>query len=275
MFFKIVGLLVLVVVASAGQEGTKKRRRGSMEGKLIAGKLARHSRAEKAESHADKQIHRLDQGGRFDNPRTVTVTKHAMPSPSSRPVSIMRAVWKEAQYCPVGTFVFGYIQLQKNGLARIEARCGEPNMACDRSTTPACRWIISGMEAGLGNQPYWQEYCPPNGGKFMTGIQVYFCWKYGAVRMRGICDVPNWESTTAGKRGEEKPVEIMLGDQPKAAEKALYAWEEGAILRCPAGTAVCGLNTKVDDNPAFFQTDTGINEIKIKCCPFPAGDWKQ
>ena len=30
-----------------------------MEGKLIAGKLARHSRAEKAESHADKQIHRV------------------------------------------------------------------------------------------------------------------------------------------------------------------------------------------------------------------------
>jgi len=267
MFFKIVGLLVLVVVATAGQEGTKKRRRGSMEGKLIAGKLAKHSSVKKAESDANKEIHRV-----ADTPRTVTDTKHAWPS--SPAVSFLRAAWKEAQYCSAGTFIFGYIQFQDgNGLVRIEARCGEPNMACDNVTPSTCPWITSGKD-----QPYGvtgiQEYCPPNGGKFITGIQVYFCMNCGALRMRGICEVPNWNSTTAGKSGEQKPAEIILG---KAGKNGLFTfrYEAGEKLKCPAGTAVCGLNTKVARNDGIFQIHTGINEIKVMCCPFPAGDWKQ
>jgi len=272
MFFKIVGLLVLVVVASAGQEGTKRRRRGSLEGKLTAGKLARHSRAKKAESNADKQIHRV-----ADAPRTVTETKHAVPS--SPPVSAQRnhnIAWKEAQYCSAGTFVFGDIQsLGGRGLAQIEAKCGDPNTDCDDVNPSTCQWITSGMD-----QPKWdnavQEYCPPNSGKFITGIQVYFGWRYGALKMRGICEVPNWESTTAGKRGDPKPAEIMLGEQPDIPDVepglgtglAIENWEAGEKLKCPAGTAVCGLNTQVDETDSIFGT--GINEIKVECCPFPA-----
>jgi len=285
MFFKIVGLLVLVVVASASPEKTKNRRRSSMEGKLIAGKLARHARAEKTESDADQEIHRV-----ADTPRAYTASRYAVPSLPA--VSAGTSTWKTAEFCPAGTFVYGYSQLQNHplwdgkGLVRIEFRCGEPNMACDSVTPATCPWIQSGLSTASENGPHWMGTCPPNKGMFMTGIQAYFCPSRGALTMKGICEVPNWQ------RGEPKPAEIVIGEQPDEPEfneepdslsglipidypVLTRNWEAGKKVRCPAGTAVCGLNTKVDEIESGATDDTGINLIQIMCCPFPAGDGKQ
>ena len=101
----------------------------------------------------------------------------------------------------------------------------------------------------------------------ITGIQVYFAGGRGALRMRVVCEVP-------GGSGEE----VIKGLKPQEPEfkavgkrgsgRRTQVWEEGAKLKCPAGTAVCGLDTKVDTSEWGWTDDTGINEIKIFCCDF-------
>ena len=45
-------------------------------------------------------------------------------------------------------------------------------------------------------------------------------------------------------------------------------WEMGGDLLCNYGHAVCGVNTKVEEDGPMTD-GSGVNEVKIMCCPFP------
>lgn len=131
------------------------------------------------------------------------------------------------------------------------------------------RWIESGTEK-YGNKKLETLACPDIL-QFVTGIQVVFGGPhYGALKINLICDVPNWAETRLGRLGYDKPRAEMVGDFEISLTQLGYrerSITKGPQLYCPTGAVVCGLNTKVQ-KAGWWTDDTGINEVKVMCCPF-------
>lgn len=277
MFLRIVILFFLVILISAARERMKKEKRGDNEGELsfmsIAGKLSRfnnltkHSRAEKSELVMDKRIHRVA------NPSASNVTiLHVTPSNPND--SDKRAKWQGWQICPLATRVRTFTQwlnhpfLDDQGLTNIRFSCEMPGM------TNQYRLIESGTEHDGNNKlkplacPYIQ-WSTHNIQRWATGIQVVFGGpSLGALKMNLICDVPNWADTPPGQIGHAKPRPINLGFVKNSLDDLGYDLKsERRELNCPVGAAICGLNTKVRKANGWTD-DTGINEVKVMCCPF-------
>jgi len=257
MLLRIVGPFVLVVVASMGVKQhyhpPTERKRGSMEGKLIAGNLqhqvfTRHYRANMAQAAGVPY-------------RCVNTTVHAEPSGSFR-LTNWAADWQQPKFCHEGEFVRSATMYDQwsyhddEGLAFIKFHCGKAGGGCT-FVSSGCANLLAGRG---GN--YYADYqvCSPlwdplQGKSFITGIQVYFTRNRGIVKMQTICEKP------MGSGHEE-----VHGPEPQ--ERASN-WQAGKKQMCPPGTAVCGLNTKVDYQ-YDLQDDTGINEVMIYCCNYPS-----
>ena len=85
--------------------------------------------------------------------------------------------------------------------------------------------------------------------------------------------MPNWETTPEAPRNETKP---KWGLMAQSLDTFFYAshgeeqgWEVGPELKCAAGSAVCGVNTKQEHDGPFTE-GSGVNEIEIVCGPFPS-----
>ena len=208
-----------------------------------------------------------------------------------QPYSASTAVWQAPVLCPNDEFVRSYTLREKKGsdgfgLTQILFRCKKSNGICESGE---CLAKVIGMDE-QGNTESASGICP-NGditkgtGDFMTGIQVYFARNRGALLMRGICKENPGEAGGETKLGappsepefsedtdDETPLDSLFDMSfPEVTETPTQVrnWEAGGELKCPTGSAVCGFRTKVDDEAGLIQDDTGINEIKIVCCPFP------
>ena len=107
--------------------------------------------------------------------------------------------------------------------------------------------------------------------QFVVGFKALFFKFYGAVRLELLCDVPDWDATPEGRNGEDAPAPMRFSTTLQALHWPDF--REAPILRCPEGEAVCGLNTKVPGAPSRAygpgRVRTGINDVQLKCCPFP------
>jgi len=270
MFFKFVILFFLVIFTSAAQERTKKQKRGTngnevrLSFKSIAensqySNLTRHSRAEKSELVKEERTHR----GANPSAGKVTILHAAPANPKD---SDKRAKWQGWQRCPRGFRVRAYRLRQESdafddqGLTKIDFKCVKPEDG------KRARWIESGR--AYHRDLEWEPVTCPHAQQFVTGIQGVFGGPhYGALKINVVCDVPSCARFRYGK----KPRRFLVGDHEVPIHHVYSQRERGPELRCPAGAVVCGLNTKFQKrNPwtAPFTDDTGINEIKVMCCPF-------
>ena len=91
----------------------------------------------------------------------------------------------------------------------------------------------------------------------------------GALQVRPICNVVNWDGTPEAKAGGNMPPKIVMNDslppyKYSARDMRSFGWEISPEFLCSEGRAICGF--AVSDG----SISSGINEIKILCCPFPA-----
>lgn len=223
--------------------------------------------------------------------RTIVSEPHAQPANPAH--SFAGASWGSRSLCPGNSFARSIHEFQDwdvlpkdhHGLTQVKLYCRVPYQRnCDSAT---CKWIRSGESniGILGLSDYGDidkgiKTCPHER-QFLTGIQPTFGGvDYGVFRMRGICDVPNWETTPEAKKGDAKPAVHKLRDTDDTSHIIIAgpggshdvdSMEVGAEKKCPSGTAICGITTKFDDQD-HTEDDAGITEIKISCCTFPNWD---
>ena len=99
--------------------------------------------------------------------------------------------------------------------------------------------------------------------QFVVGFKAYFYRDNGAARIEFLCDATFW--TNEGRR-DKKPLPLTFGITLSGAQ---HPDQMGtSMLKCPPGQAVCGLNTKVQLGQSWGNSDTGINDIQMMCCPY-------
>jgi len=194
------------------------------------------------------------------------------------------AVWQEYKYCDrnklrMVRFARSYWQwldnthLNQKGLTELEFRCEVPRgtqdcMTDEHKSKHDCILIRNGVYT-TGANKMEEEKCPHNR-QFITGLNATFGGpSLGITSLSIICDVPNWAATPEGKRNEPKPQSVRLQMTiPAFTPQASIdnGWEIGKDYECPEKTAVCGFKTMTVNS----NFGSGINEIMIACCTFPA-----
>jgi len=304
MFYQFMGLFLLVIAASARHIRMKKQGSGW---KLPYENLTRHSRAENVELAMEKEIHRVADPPSTAAPITLNtgpitdywrkVTKMLIAVPSNH----RHGSWTDETWCPGHSYAVGYQEFHDgdlwddHGLTQLKMLCQVPYYEkegeCDDES---CRWIKAGLP-GYGSTDLGAKTCPHKR-QFLTGVQVLFGGKhYGAWKVRGICDVPKWESTPEAIAGEDKPARVILrdpnddipwgteapeptravtqsalggaanGNSNRGRSKKTKRLEVGPELLCKAGSAICNVNTRNDEAGAFEQ-DSGITGLMFECC---------
>jgi len=198
------------------------------------------------------------------------------------------AVWGKKQMCPCKTWVQGFSIWQDDsvtkprGLTKIEFICG---------TQPAHGRSFSRIGSGEARGKHvlqntftiqtkagvrHDSYCAyPRA--FISGVDVYFGGReLGAVELRPYCRMPMWSTSPEKHRGEPHPHDwnqdlhrtlwVFNAENPANEAKGwtrqlLYCGSDPGVR--DINRAVCGLNTK-------YTEESGIIEVRIMCCSFPA-----
>jgi len=194
------------------------------------------------------------------------------------------ATWQPNVFCLGDEWVQGFQTYQddsildKKGITGIYFSCAKeerqpPTLTASGDLRVGGHMIYSGMAVGTKMDPL---FCP-NVKQFVVGLEVTYCGSsYGACDLWLICDVPyDWSKSAEGKRGVAKPAPTKLQHTLDVFKRKVHARNNNWNTRgakCADGYAVQGFSTKYHrvhnlDKP--LTDESGINEIKFFCKPFP------
>jgi hypothetical protein len=179
-------------------------------------------------------------GARSDEVSTITPTNEGSDG-----------VWKTMLYCPFGSYALGYrmrvdeIDTDKSGVNDIELQCYDYNNALQgtinsfnglRGTWYSITMCVS-TNVGACSLTYTYR-------NFMKGVQTKL-----ADQSLGVTGF-------VGQCLNEATIESAGG----MAQGTL-----GTIVSCPAGTAICGIQVKFEDDQGAGD-DSAINNVRASCC---------
>jgi hypothetical protein len=157
--------------------------------------------------------------------------------------------WKELVFCNSGTFVIGYRQRVEDSDPIDDTALNSIEMSCADYDGNDINVINS--HGGFWGDWYEYKNCPnlPSEKNFMSGYKI----------LKGP------ESTGAhGMKGRCLSVEEI--EAPGQFTKEPGNWGSWGV--CSSGTAVCGFQTKMEDQQGtrIWQNDSALNHIRIVCC---------
>jgi len=195
------------------------------------------------------------------------------------------ATWGSLSVCPVNKFARGFIQWQDinetnpHGLTKLAFRCMDYDKnpewyEWDRcNNDQLCPWIESGLEMNRSIELPHTDCQHPR--RYVTGLRVIYGGpNLGVVRIEIFCDVPDWDSTPEGHRGDPKPHWQMRSTNTEfyrvwPGKTGELGWETSEWDVCPIGQAVCGVKTKVEPE-RDEKVGSGITRVMLQCCDFPS-----
>jgi hypothetical protein len=152
--------------------------------------------------------------------------------------------WYPLAMCPNGQWVTG-------GLVRIERSQGGDNDEDDTALNtlhlfcgPAEKW------SGEGFWGDWEDMGRCKNGGHVKGARVRIEPKQGKGDDTGAVDL-----------------ELVCEDDSVLKGSTHHEWGRWrGPLTCPTGTAVCGLETRIEAQQGSDHDDTAMNDVKFTCC---------
>lgn len=168
--------------------------------------------------------------------------------------------WGCADWCPPGSYAYGSnskIEGRQysgddtalNGIKLYCARHSDRNTTVDQVNSSAGPW---GSWQGMGSAACWDAYKP---------IASVALRTEGNQGSGGDDTVVN-----AMKIGCGSGSSAVVNDWPTKAGASVTPWGAwGASARCPAGSSICGIQTRVEANQGGGD-DTTLNGARFFCC---------
>ena len=160
--------------------------------------------------------------------------------------------WQECyDFCPAGTFVYQVSLRSESSSAADDTALNGIALACYNRTNGAYQGYITANWQDFGSWLAWSTSNPYTVANPFVGGQMLI------------------EGPISGDDTSANAVRLFSANgntvQP-AAHTSWGSWR--SAVYCPAGTAICGLNTRIEAYQGSVWDDTALNGIAVACCRF-------